>query len=906
MRFTSFVRASVARIAFLALLFLFARSSGFAQVKPDLLWLHAGHGNNINALAFSPDGSTIASVSLADTTVKLWNATDGKFQKTLIFGLGVFSLAYSPNGQTLALGGIDNNVTLVRASDGVVLQTLKGHTSLVLTVAFSADGKMLASGSQDKTAKVWNVATGALIRTYKGHTDRVTSVSFAPDGTAVASGSNDKTVQVWKVSDGSLLHSLTDSTTAITTAAFSPDGTVIAAASGDGTRLWRVSDWMLQWTQSSGRGGLVFAPNGHTLATSNSDNTIKIWNTADGSVAQTLTGHTALPRWLAFSPDGQKVASAANKESFRIWKVADGTVLLTPADYAGNVKSVAYTPDDLVLTGGPDSVKEWNAGDGTVKSIFPYSVNALALSPDGQTFVTEGSSPLNVASGVRIFNVSDGLLVANLSALSGQAVAFSPDGTIVASAENGTYIDLIRVSDNTYLGSMLDNSASFISAIAFSPDGKTLASVGQGGIKLWKVSDQSLITTLSTDNTACALFLPDGKTLLTGYDGITFWDIATGMPQATWRVPNPIPFVGALALSPDGTTLAAGGSTLSLWRIADGKLLVAYDGETFYTTSVAFSPDSSNLAYGRFDGFAALAHLPTNQAATKTTISSDSTTSYAGAAGQSLRFKGLLRRSSDNAGLGSRSLVFLVDGLAVGSSQTISSGSTWFRYTLPNDISLGDHVLGVAFNGDSSYLSSQVVGTLRIVQPTVVTVAAKTGGIGQTVSLTARLLSGTLAMNGRTLTFKVNGSTVGTGTTDTNGNASVNYVIPESLGLVTAKITAEFAGDSAYAAGSGTGSLKVGRGVTAFSTFSAQGKAGKPVTLTVRLRAGTLLVTGRTVTFQIGTTSGTATTGSDGLAKFVYTIPANQPVGTITYHLSFAGDTLYKPATGTGSLKVVP
>jgi WD40 repeat protein len=137
----------------------------FAQGRPDIVWMRGRHTDGVSSVAFSPDGSLLASGSW-DRTIKLW-----------------------------------------RVADGSLVRTLTGHTDGVSSVAFSPDGSLLASGSgyRDRTVKLWRVADGALLRTLEGHTDWVSSVVFSPDGSLLASGSGDRTVRFWRVSDGALV-----------------------------------------------------------------------------------------------------------------------------------------------------------------------------------------------------------------------------------------------------------------------------------------------------------------------------------------------------------------------------------------------------------------------------------------------------------------------------------------------------------------------------------------------------------------------------------------------------------------------------------------------------------------------------------------------------------------------------
>jgi hypothetical protein len=206
-----------------------------ALAAGDLRTLH-GHKSGVLAVAFSPDGSTLATASW-DNTARLWNVHTHKPTAVLDYhSRGVLAVAFSPDGTTLATGSDDDTAWLWNARTGQAITALRGHTDAVTAVAFSPDSTTLATSSDDHTTRLWNAHT---VRLTAGHTGGVLAVAFSPDSTTFATGSDDDTARLWNVHTGEPITALRGHTDAVKAVGFSPDGTTLATASSDSTvRLW--------------------------------------------------------------------------------------------------------------------------------------------------------------------------------------------------------------------------------------------------------------------------------------------------------------------------------------------------------------------------------------------------------------------------------------------------------------------------------------------------------------------------------------------------------------------------------------------------------------------------------------------------------------------------------------------
>jgi eukaryotic-like serine/threonine-protein kinase len=167
---------------------------------------YAGHTGQVKQVAWSPDGTNIASASV-DKTVQVWSASNGSLVYRFPYQSDeIWAVAWSPDGTRLASGSHDGTVQVWPPIAYPTTIIFRGHTEGVNAVAWSPDGKYLASGagntndpskSRDNTARIWT-SDGIPLLVYKNHKSEIEAVVWSPDSTRVASASDDHTVQVWE------------------------------------------------------------------------------------------------------------------------------------------------------------------------------------------------------------------------------------------------------------------------------------------------------------------------------------------------------------------------------------------------------------------------------------------------------------------------------------------------------------------------------------------------------------------------------------------------------------------------------------------------------------------------------------------------------------------------------------
>jgi WD40 repeat protein len=156
-----------------------------------------GHGSVVNNLAFSPDGTRLASSSI-DGLLRLQDTRSGAILWAHQ-GAAPMGLEFSPDGAALACGDWDGLVTIRETDSGREVRSLRGHTKTVQGVAFHPDGRRLASGSVDNTVRLWDLSSGQEALVLKSEKPLV---AFSPDGHTLFATGNGPQVRLWRDTAG--------------------------------------------------------------------------------------------------------------------------------------------------------------------------------------------------------------------------------------------------------------------------------------------------------------------------------------------------------------------------------------------------------------------------------------------------------------------------------------------------------------------------------------------------------------------------------------------------------------------------------------------------------------------------------------------------------------------------------
>ncbi len=379
----------------------------------------AGSRHEVNCLAVSPDGRSLA-VGGDDRLVRLlrlgregssWAERAGASLATFRGHLvPVTALAFSPDGRTLASGDLAGSVRTWDPSSNPEFRALEEQPYAIQDVAFSPDGKTVVSADY-RNVLVFDAGTGRKAAGFE-----IDHWSFAmalsPDGRTLATGGQTGTgggppalIRLWDVASGRAIGTLLpgEGAESVTELVFSPDGRFLATNpsrydSDLGKTVSRVEVWdvarrRVAWALRDGASPLAFSPDGRTLAAEGGDRAIRFLDPATGRERPGTWPRIALASHLTFSADGRRIAARISTGGVSVWKTDQEGPEATIPEVHG---PIAFSPDGLSLAAcdGIDLVIHQVATGQELARLSGhiYPPDCLAFSPDGATLASGGGS----------------------------------------------------------------------------------------------------------------------------------------------------------------------------------------------------------------------------------------------------------------------------------------------------------------------------------------------------------------------------------------------------------------------------------------------------------------------------------------------------------------------------------
>jgi serine/threonine protein kinase/WD40 repeat protein len=419
----------------------------------------------------------------------------------------VLALAFSPDGTTLAsaAGYVEGDIGLWDAATGAKIGSLLGHTAWVGSLVFWPDGKKLASASADQTIRIWDVGSRECLDVMRGHRSEVWRLALLPDHKTLVSGGKDGTVCLW---DASVAHARQENIilpvrvrgwTLAHGWGFAPNSRSILAMDTNGeVARWTGGDFQEKeplWTNINST-TCCFSQDGRLAAIGSSNGIVSVWDLSRRIPLWRLTNGTGFAEAIGFSANGTKLVTLA-RPLCHAWDLA--TALETQSWQVPTfpLYSVALSPD-----------AQWFVGLGWEGEVFGRNLAEAknvalplaflepwdsAFSPDGKLF-----SVASLSGYAHVWEVKGWKEVTMLGRfrLGAHSVVFSVGGKRVAIGAGGAEALKLWDTESWQDVCTLQGSRLLFETLSFSPDENIIGAATRAGIlNVWRAPSWEEIRT---------------------------------------------------------------------------------------------------------------------------------------------------------------------------------------------------------------------------------------------------------------------------------------------------------------------------------------------------------------------------------------------------------------------------
>ncbi|OQY00230.1 MAG: hypothetical protein B6I24_00050 [Bacteroidetes bacterium 4572_128] len=360
------------KIKILFINFFFAFIFSYGQNDNPIMVINTqGHTGMIRNLSFTPDGSSLISIS-EDKTIRFWNMQTGFLERTLRGQLGdgvdgmLYSSAISNDGLYFAISGYPSTygIRTFNLRTGEQTKTLKGNTDVINDLCFSPNGSFLASACSDNIVRIWRLDEEGLLKeksdiVLQGHYAPVYSVAFSPDNKKLVSASFDNTLRLWELDENDnfiLIAIMVEHFAEARKVIFSPDGKYIFSGGFDGRVLmWDNEGNFIKEITAMGIRvqTLSVSPDATKLLVHGSQGMLgSIFEIPSGDLVSTFKKHNNTVLTSIFYNNDIAITAGGNDKDIYIWNIHNGNVLKHIKGKGKSVWSVAFSKKGLKLAFG--------------------------------------------------------------------------------------------------------------------------------------------------------------------------------------------------------------------------------------------------------------------------------------------------------------------------------------------------------------------------------------------------------------------------------------------------------------------------------------------------------------------------------------------------------------------------
>jgi WD40 repeat protein len=543
----------------------------------------------VGCLAFSPDGTLLATGGISPHGVCLWETKTGKLKGSLLVsdGLDCCQVAFSPNGAYLASLNIGAVVRVWDTSNRKELFKCDYCEIMQSVLAFSPDSNRIAIGDRSGTITIWETCSGRKLAVLKGPGDIWSGLVFGPNGHTLFSASGQGVVRCWDLDVKRPVRRLFIAPQC-SGLALGPDGRTLLGWSNQGSSVF-VMDLcdgcgISHWSASQGRiSAVVISDKGEKVVVLGAGD-LRVWETRKWQELNAARQTHVAFSCVAVTQDGQTIATGTTGYTMRLWKTstAEEIKIAVPAHH-GVITGMALSADCSTVASIADdfTFRLWNAYTGKQLQCITthvFEFNAVAFLLDGEVAAT---ARRNSSANWRIdfWQVKTGKLMHSLELKARQVMALAALrqgkelGVFTTRGKFGT-IDATNYVEKWH---DLEGEEHDLYFAAVSPDGKTMAGSGRGnGFCTWDLKTLKQIRVIDREDPPRAVsFSPDGQLIAATCQEHLLRVFKAATSRVLWEIRRESWWWTAhLSFSADGKSLicACTDGSIRIWEVATGAL----------------------------------------------------------------------------------------------------------------------------------------------------------------------------------------------------------------------------------------------------------------------------------------------------------------------------------------------